>query len=92
VDAIGYLVNGLISPITWIPAFAVAVWLRRQPWYIRILVAACATLVIAVGFALVLTPGDPGNWPTLIGSLLAAAAWSGIGSLVIWGGQRNLGD
>lgn len=91
-DAIGYLVNGLISPITWVPAFAVALLLRRQPWYIRLVAAACATLVVGIAFALFISPGDPGNLAVLIGSVLAAMLWSGVASMVIFGNWRNRPD
>lgn len=91
-DAIGYLVNGLISPITWVPAFAVALGLRAQSWYIRIVAAACATLVLGIGFALFVIPGDPGNLWVLVGSVLAAMIWSAVASLVIFGNWSNSRD
>lgn len=91
-DAVGYLVNGLISPITWVPAFAVALGLRAQPWYIRIVAAACATLVVGLGFALFVTPGNPGNLWVLVCSVLAAMIWSAVASLVVFGNWSNSRD
>ena len=86
------VINGLISPVTWIPAFAMVLILRKHPWYIRTTGAGLVTGVIGIGLALLLTPGDPNNLLTLAGWVIASAIWASIGSFVIFGARITPND
>jgi hypothetical protein len=86
-DVVNIAFNALVSPTTWIPGIGAAVFLTRMSWYWRAAVAAAATAVVGLGFALFLTPTDPGNWPRLAGATLAGGLWAVIATFVVWGTQ-----
>jgi hypothetical protein len=84
--------NSLVSPITWIPGIGAAALLTRLRWYWRALAAAAGTFVVGLGFAVFLTPGDPGNLVRLAGTTIAGGLWAMLAVFVIWGTQPGRRD
>jgi hypothetical protein len=79
--------NALVSPTTWIPGIGAGVLLARLPWFWRASLAAGVTFIVGLGFALFLTPGDPGNWPRVVGATIAGGLWTVVAMFVVFGTQ-----